>query len=238
MKKKAKEKASDKRVMAYININKRITELANMGLLEEIKPNVHTVNIHGRKDYKVTLKGLGRLMLQPILSPAEDVEVITTYMDRVGLDKRVFVNRLIDEIDSNLDFTNQYLQTIGQVGFIPTVDMDKMRHTRQSMIEYSQKLLDVQRAYEEHQSRQVIKSKSRTGHNIKTTIITKRDGYNEYDEYHHKRLLKNEPEIADSELQEDLYRIEQEAKSKPTGVKPIPSAASRKKTSGPQKKKH
>ena len=83
MKKEAKDgkrDASSRKVMTYRNTNKRVIRLAKLELLEEIKPDSNTVNIHGRKDYKVTTKGLKHLI--PNIMTAEDARTITAYVDR------------------------------------------------------------------------------------------------------------------------------------------------------------
>jgi hypothetical protein len=110
MKKEAKEKASDKKVMAYININKRISELARMGLLEEIKPDAQTVNIHGRRDYKVTKKGMEQL-LPHILEHPEVVENMNEYMDKTGLNRQAFGEKLIDWVETAFKSINGYFES-------------------------------------------------------------------------------------------------------------------------------
>ena len=66
MKKTAKEQGQERKVMTYRNNNKRVIKLANLGLIKEIKQSandpMHTVNIHGRKDYRVTMKGQNTLV--------------------------------------------------------------------------------------------------------------------------------------------------------------------------------
>lgn len=72
-----------KKVMSYMNLNKKVTELSRMGLLEEIKPDLSTINTSGRfrRDYKVTVKGLEQLIFSTIIHK-EDVKTIAYYLDR------------------------------------------------------------------------------------------------------------------------------------------------------------
>jgi hypothetical protein len=108
MKKEAKEgqRNAEKKVMTYININKRITELAKMGLLEEIKPDMHTVNIHGRKDYKVTVKFAERF-LDMAASMIKSVDEYLRYgkLDPLSLtntDSIIQLKRRMFELDTRL----------------------------------------------------------------------------------------------------------------------------------------
>jgi len=107
MKKEAKERANGKKVMAYININKRVTELARMGLLEELKPDEHAVNIHGRKDYKVTMKGMEQLVPYFLEHP-EAIRDLTDYLNKVGLDKYQFAILLKEKYASATEALNVY----------------------------------------------------------------------------------------------------------------------------------
>ena len=58
-----------RKVMTYRNTNKRVTKLIRLGLIEDRKPDAstYTVNVHGRKDYKVTMKGQHTLVNGPLL---------------------------------------------------------------------------------------------------------------------------------------------------------------------------
>lgn len=111
MKKEAKDGNSNRKVMTYRNINKRVLRLAKVGLLEEIKADSHTVNIHGRKDYKVSMTGLSCLMPH-IMTQSGDANSIILYMERFGLDKRAFGNLLISQVASKIDSATQDLESI------------------------------------------------------------------------------------------------------------------------------
>lgn len=74
--------------MAYNNVNKRIMNLVKDGLLEEVKIGE---SIHGRKDFKLTMKGLEQLMPHVTAHP-ESAKTIHAYMDRFKLDKQAFGN--------------------------------------------------------------------------------------------------------------------------------------------------
>jgi hypothetical protein len=108
MKKEAKEgKNPDKKVMTYININKRITELTKMELLEIIRPDAYVVNIHGRKDYKVTEKGLPHLIPHMIVHP-DDIKDIVGYMKKTKLDEREFTKQVYDRTNMTIYAFNLY----------------------------------------------------------------------------------------------------------------------------------
>jgi len=112
MKKEAKERTDGKKVMAYININKRVTELAKMELLEELKPDSHTVNIHGRKDYKLTMKGLEGLIPYVQTHPGE-VKNIVNYMDKFGIDKNRLALLLLERWTHMSKLLNVYQDHTG-----------------------------------------------------------------------------------------------------------------------------
>jgi hypothetical protein len=102
--------------MAYNNVNKRILNLAEEGLIEEAKISE---SIHGRKDFKLTIKGLEHLMPHIITHP-EDAKMIIEYMDRFELNKQVFSDMLVSEVASMVNSANQYLGSIGQLGLVIT----------------------------------------------------------------------------------------------------------------------
>ena len=95
MKKDSKTKNLDKKVMTYKNINKRVIKLANLGVIEEIKPDAYTVNLHGRKDYKLTIKGLPYLVDHIVVFP-QDLESIKEHLDKIGLDTKILAKLLDD----------------------------------------------------------------------------------------------------------------------------------------------
>jgi hypothetical protein len=109
MKKEAREKNLDRKVMTYRNINKRVVKLAKLGLIEEIKPDIQTINIHGRKDYRITVRGLESL-IPHIMAYPKDVKTIIEHMDKFGLDKKVIGDLLSDRIHSTVESVNQFLR--------------------------------------------------------------------------------------------------------------------------------
>lgn len=110
MKKEAREKNLDRKVMTYRNINKRVIKLAKLGLIEEVtEPDVHAVNIHGRKDYKITVKGLECLIPHMMAYP-EDVKSIIKHMDKFGVDKKVIGDLLKDRVRAIFESVNQFLR--------------------------------------------------------------------------------------------------------------------------------
>ncbi|MPZ06624.1 MAG: hypothetical protein GEU26_09450 [Nitrososphaeraceae archaeon] len=109
MKKEAKESTGSKKVMAYININKRVTELTKMEFLEELKPDLNTVNIHGRRDYKITMKGLEQLIPR-LLEHPEEIENIIRYMGKFGLDKEKFLDSLFYRLLATVSTLQEYMK--------------------------------------------------------------------------------------------------------------------------------
>ena len=60
MTEEAKKNSNPTKVIAYKNINQRALNLSIHGYFEEIK--VDLINMHGRRDYKLTLKGMKQLV--------------------------------------------------------------------------------------------------------------------------------------------------------------------------------
>jgi hypothetical protein len=113
MKKDAKTKSLDttKKIMTYKNINKRVVKLANLGVIEEIKPDAYTVNLHGRKDYKLTIKGLPYLVHHVIVFP-QDLESIKEHLDKIGLDRKILAKLLTDYSNAAIYTADKYRQLI------------------------------------------------------------------------------------------------------------------------------
>jgi hypothetical protein len=73
--------------MAYNNVNKRILNLCKNGYLEEINlPN--RVNMHGRKDYKVTSKGVEQLIPHIFMHTKEDHQTIIQYLHKFPIEPK------------------------------------------------------------------------------------------------------------------------------------------------------
>lgn len=111
--------------MAYNNVNKRIVNLAKAGLLEETKIGE---SIHGRKDYKLTMKGLSEL-IPHILAHPEEVKNIVRYIDQFGLDKESFEEILLDKIGSSLTMLSLYLTSVYRASFRVRLDKAEKRST-------------------------------------------------------------------------------------------------------------
>jgi hypothetical protein len=101
---------------SYKNIGKRFVRLAENNVIEEIKlENVE--NLHGRKDYKVTMKGMEQL-IPYIMTHPEDVRTINGYISKFNLDKRLLLKLLIDKFHSGLDSLYVILLTT----LVPKID--------------------------------------------------------------------------------------------------------------------
>ena len=96
MKDEAKVKP-DAKVLAYKNIYQRTIELAKSGYIEEI--SIEGRNMHSRRDYKVTGKGIGQLLLHTELY-VKDIETILLYMAKINLDIKYFLQPLTDVSES------------------------------------------------------------------------------------------------------------------------------------------
>lgn len=95
---------------SYKNIGKRFVRLAENSIIEETKlENVE--NLHGRKDYKVTMKGMEQL-IPYIMTHPEDVRTINGYIKKFDLDKRLLLELLIDKFHSGLDTLYVILLTV------------------------------------------------------------------------------------------------------------------------------
>jgi hypothetical protein len=159
MKKEAKDgnNNNNRKVMTYRNTNKRVLRLAKVGLLEEIKSNPHTVNIHGRKDYKVSMTGLSCLMPR-IMTQSADANSIISYMERFGLDKRAFGDLLISQVASRIDSATQHLESIKTIYTVnryifdfassPMISHTQMRPIQKSYDGFKEMLEDMYDAFD------------------------------------------------------------------------------------------
>ena len=118
MNEEAKRKLKLKKSIAYKNVHQRALNLLKHGFLEEIK--VDLINMHGRRDYKLTLKGLKQLV--PYIKAHPDhVKDLMEYMDKIKFREELFVNVLEDELShlsleqksiaSALDLCRKYIPT-------------------------------------------------------------------------------------------------------------------------------
>jgi hypothetical protein len=84
---------SGENAFSYKNIGKRFVRLAKHAILEEI--NLQGVeNLHGRKDYRLTTKGLEYLLPYVLMHPVE-VQNMVRYMDKFEIDKKGFGQALL-----------------------------------------------------------------------------------------------------------------------------------------------
>lgn len=91
---------------SYKNIGKRFVRLAKHGLLEEIKLE-GVENLHGRKDYKLTTKGLERLLPYLIEHP-EEIQTVIAYIEKFALNKNVFGILLLEKHTHMTKLLNAY----------------------------------------------------------------------------------------------------------------------------------
>lgn len=245
--------------VAYKNINQRFLRLAKLNFLKEVQLGK---NPHRRIDYKLTIKGLEELIPYLIVHPEKGVQDIIQYMDKFGLDKHAFGDLLVRKTIPILSFTDQYWESgLGKKIIIkpmrlspqqkwvvktPEITIELPEHIprninqviqlQKSIAEYHRKLLDVkdELIIQQAQSqRQIVESKSKMGHRIRTTSMMIPDNpRSEFDEQMQRQLEEGKPEIDDGELAEDLDR-QFRPKAELT-----PTAAGQKKTIASQKKKN
>jgi hypothetical protein len=101
-------KKENENVMAYKNIGRRVLILHKHGYLAEV--NLKDVeNLHGRKDYKVTMKGLEYLIPYFQTHPKEINELIK-YMQKFEVDKKVIEDLLTNVVRSTIKSVNHFLR--------------------------------------------------------------------------------------------------------------------------------
>ena len=201
MKKEARDGKRDinRKVMTYRNINKRVIRLAKLGLLEEIKPDVHTVNIHGRKDYEVSKTGISYLMPHIMTHPG-DANAIIMYMERVGLDKRAFGDLIISQVASRIDSASHHLESLKSIYTVNRYLFDFAISS--PMIGYAQ-------------LRPIKKSYDKFGEMLNDMI----DALD----------LKSKPKLYTSESKADVVRQQQHQKEQQRQHKPVTAAPLKKK---------
>jgi hypothetical protein len=219
--------------MAYNNVNKRILNLAKNGSLEDVKTGIGEPSIHGRKDYKLTTKGLEQLMPYVITHP-EYAKAIHEYMDRFNVNKQAFGNVLVDNVVSRIDSENEYLTSMRRLGFAPT-NMKQLRHVQDSLIGFHNKLMGMQNVLFTKQLEKVAEIKARTGRPVKITDKLIPNHPDTYFEQVQRQMERGEviTSSSESEDKEDIYRRENTRYS----TKPVPSLK-RSNTNESRKKKH
>jgi hypothetical protein len=177
MKKETEKKGLERKVMTYRNNNKRVIRLAKLGLIEEIKPDAHTVNIHGRRDYKVTMKGLKYLIPYITSYPEpEDINVINEYMDKFGLNKKAFAERLFNRAESVIQSTDEYLRYAKLDPL--SIDTDSITQLQRRIVELSLRLKILQSAHVGRSRRQFLAQQQVVKSSIKTERIKSDSGRN------------------------------------------------------------
>ena len=91
---------------SYKNIGKRFVRLAGHGIIEEIKlENVE--NLHGRKDYRLTMKGL-EYLIPYFLNHPENIQSIIEYINKFKVDKYHFAALLREGYVNAIETLNEY----------------------------------------------------------------------------------------------------------------------------------
>jgi hypothetical protein len=108
--------------MAYNNVNKRVLAIFKKGYLEEIKLDDKS-NIHGRKDYKLSQKGMDFILLHMLTHP-KDAKVTAEYINKFPKDKPLFDQLLINRVMSIMSAADQYLYPYGRT-LKPSPDLRK-----------------------------------------------------------------------------------------------------------------
>jgi len=92
--------------ISYKNVNKRFIKLIKIKAIEEIQiPG--TSNIHGRKDFRVSLTGL-ELLIPYFKKYPKEIQNIVMYMDKIGLDKNLFGLSILEGFTNNTKLLNTY----------------------------------------------------------------------------------------------------------------------------------
>lgn len=165
--------------MTYRNNNKRVIRLAQLGLIEEIKTAPHNVvNIHGRKDYKVTRKGLKHLIPYVITHPDDDVKVVPEDMDRSGLDKQAFGEILVTGTTSMIKSTYEYLKSMGKPELL-TMDIEQITPLQRFMAKLDIEIFrPMQRVNAKRSLRRRLAQEQAVGATLKPYHVKLDDGRN------------------------------------------------------------
>jgi hypothetical protein len=142
----AYKKEHGTKAMGYKNVNKRITKLLKAGFLEEIKPDSYTVNIHGRKDYKLTVDGMEQVILNILMYPKE-IQNIVRYMNQIGLDKQLLEARLqegyrlmVEAVDEYQKITNTLLPSLYDENIERIADANRMLSAKSTKTKKKKKI--------------------------------------------------------------------------------------------------
>jgi hypothetical protein len=99
-------KAEDDNVMVYKNIGRRVLLLQEGGFLEEVKLE-GVENLHGRKDYKLTIKGLEQL-IPYVMTHIKEIQKLTEYMVKFDINRNLFGVILLEQLTSMIRVVNEY----------------------------------------------------------------------------------------------------------------------------------
>lgn len=94
--------------ISYKNVGKRVVKLAEHTLLEEIKLE-GVENLHGRKDYRLTTKGL-KQFIPYLLEYPEKTGYVMEYIDKFRLDRNEFLDLLYFRMVATMVLLSRYIK--------------------------------------------------------------------------------------------------------------------------------
>jgi len=95
MKTNAQLKGEGAIALHYKNVNKRVAKLAKAGLLKGIFPSAITINVHGRRDFIVTIKGI-RKLIPFIITHPDEIEKVIGYARKFEINPLLLKKALLD----------------------------------------------------------------------------------------------------------------------------------------------
>ncbi|MGH9987065.1 MAG: hypothetical protein ACRD8W_24225, partial [Nitrososphaeraceae archaeon] len=98
--------------LVYVNVKKRIRRMVNLGLLEPDRAKTKE-GIRGRKEFKLTTKGLEKLT-DYFVSNYENVPSLVEYMDSYGIDmtRTVLGDLVMEKLHDTLNFFTFFIRTL------------------------------------------------------------------------------------------------------------------------------
>lgn len=142
MEQESKKDKNSKKALAYVNIHKRTINLSKLGFIEEIKSDL--INMHSRRDYKVTLKGIEQLLPYFLVYP-DEMKNMVQYMNKFKLDKKAFGNMLSNRVKSMLESMNLYIGSTTYLESLP-IDTIQIEQLQIAMFEFNNRLSTIQRS--------------------------------------------------------------------------------------------
>lgn len=146
MENESKKNKNFKKALAYVNIHKRTINLSKLGFLEEIKSDL--INMHSRRDYKVTLKGIEQLIPYFLTHP-DEVGNTVQYMNKFKIDKKTFGNLLSNKFKSMIKTMSLYIGSTTYIEPLP-LDMIQIDHLQRATFEFNLRLNTIQRSIQAH----------------------------------------------------------------------------------------